>query len=416
MKINVAMLGSRNHYVIPIILSKNNLLNIFYTDSYIGNKPILKQILKSLSKISNSRYIKKYLTRENLDINPKKVKSYELLGIKYAFLRKRSKNYEEMENVFARINSEFCLKVIEDAEKHSGSFNAFYGFNGASLEIIEFARRNNVKFILEQTLIPHRIEYEILNNEIEKYKGFEKNETIRNLNSKLVNREIREIELADYIIVPSQFVLDNVKRLGIDDKKLILIHYGVDMSRYSYKIRKISKNEPLKVLYAGEVGLRKGAIYLLEALKKIGSKTVKVKFAGGISFKEEVLKKYEEIADFLGHIPKSEMYQFFNWADVFILPSLAEGSAVSIYEALASGLPVITTPNSGSIVEHMKTGIIVPVRDVYKIAEAIQLYIQNPDLLEEHSKNAIAMREYIDISRYELDILEFLKNKFNERI
>jgi glycosyltransferase involved in cell wall biosynthesis len=409
MKVNVAMLGSRNYYAIPVILHNNGLLNKFYTDSYIGNKPLLEKILLNINKLKRSNIITKWLTRKHDTIPKDKVISFEFLGTKYAYLRRKAKNWEELEKLYESVNKQFCLNVIKQSKKEINNFNVFYGFNGASLEIIEFCKQNKKIFILEQTLVPHKIEYEILNEEIKKFNNYEKDGIIRNTDSILVKRESQEIMLADYIIAPSAFVKDSLINLGVKSEKIILIPYGIETVKFPYRIRKREKNRPLNILFLGEIGLRKGAIYLLEALKKLKPHIAVAKFAGLVSFKEEILERYKDRVEFLGHIPKSDVKELLNWADIFILPSLAEGSSISIYEALASGIPVITTKNSGSIVEDDKTGFIVPVRDSDSIKDAIIKYYESPYLLEEHSCNAIKMRDFIDIRRYEEDILKLIK-------
>jgi glycosyltransferase involved in cell wall biosynthesis len=72
-------------------------------------------------------------------------------------------------------------------------------------------------------------------------------------------------------------------------------------------------------------------------------------------------------------VPRAEVRRWFAQSDVFVFPSLAEGSALVTYEAMAAGLPVITTPNSGSVVRDGIDGFVVPPRDVEALAERILL-------------------------------------------
>ncbi len=418
MKVSVAMLGSRNHYAIPFILNKAGLLEKFYTDSYIGNKPLLESILRLILRVYNKDFTKKWLTRKHDGINSNRVKSNEIWGIKYAIERKRAVIYAELERVFVKFNRKFCNWIIKELQNERNLPDAFYGFNRASYELFEYLKEKNIITILEQTLIPHKLEYEIINDEIEKWKGWEKVEIKRNVNSELCERELKEYELSDYIIAPSAFVKTGLINLGVPSYKIILIPYGIDTSQFSYK-RKIFKNRPLKIVFMGEVGLRKGVPYLLEAVKKLGKKNVHLKLAGSVSLKQEIISRYLDCAEFLGHKPKSEILSLLYWADVFILPSLAEGSAISTYEALATGLPVITTPNAGTLVENEKTGIIIESASVEAIQIALTKLLENPELVEQYSQNAYNSRWLYDISRYERDILNFvlcLKRGFRDKI
>ncbi|TFH47206.1 MAG: glycosyltransferase, partial [Lysobacterales bacterium] len=131
------------------------------------------------------------------------------------------------------------------------------------------------------------------------------------------------------------------------------------------------ENNKLRVLFAGEVGLRKGVPYLLDALHILGPDRVEARFAGTVAIAASKLEPYRDVATFLGPVPYSMMAALYRWADVFVLPSICEGSAVVTYEALAAGIPVICTPNTGSIVRHGVDGFIVPIRDAEAVANRL---------------------------------------------
>jgi glycosyltransferase involved in cell wall biosynthesis len=77
-------------------------------------------------------------------------------------------------------------------------------------------------------------------------------------------------------------------------------------------------------------------------------------------------------------VTRQEVRRHYQWADVFVFPSLCEGSAMVTYEALAAGLPVITTPNAGSVVRDGVDGFIVPIRDAEAIAAKLDLLARDP--------------------------------------
>jgi glycosyltransferase involved in cell wall biosynthesis len=142
------------------------------------------------------------------------------------------------------------------------------------------------------------------------------------------------------------------------------------------------------------VGLRKGAPYLLEALRRIGPKRLD----------PSRLEKYTDVAEFMGAVPRNQVPELFRWADVFVLPSIVEGSATVTYEALLTGIPVITTPNAGSIVRDGTDGMIVPVRDSLALANAIEQYCEDRTLLHQHRASALLARSQADIRRYAEDL------------
>jgi glycosyltransferase involved in cell wall biosynthesis len=126
-------------------------------------------------------------------------------------------------------------------------------------------------------------------------------------------------------------------------------------------------------LFAGEVGLRKGAPYLLEALRRLGPDQVEARFAGTVALAPEKLAPYRDVATLLGPVPRVQMPALYRWADVLVMPSLSETGPVVVCEALAAGVYVITTPNARSVLpESSAYGEIVPIRSVGAIEQALR--------------------------------------------
>jgi len=90
----------------------------------------------------------------------------------------------------------------------------------------------------------------------------------------------------------------------------------------------------------------------------------------------------------------------YGWADVFLLPSLCEGSATVIYEALGYGLPVVCTPNAGSVVRDGLEGFIAPVRDATAIARRIEELAQDVELRARMSAQAKARAVEFTVAAY----------------
>ena len=119
------------------------------------------------------------------------------------------------------------------------------------------------------------------------------------------------------------------------------------------------------MLSVGQAGLRKGVGYAYEVARMLGNRA-EFRWVGPIMLNEDARRRVREHVDLPGALPRIEILGQFEWADVFFLPSICEGSATVIYEAMMMGLPVVTTPNAGSIVTDGLNGFIVPVRDTGK--------------------------------------------------
>jgi glycosyltransferase involved in cell wall biosynthesis len=100
------------------------------------------------------------------------------------------------------------------------------------------------------------------------------------------------------------------------------------------------------------------------------------------------------------------MAEHYAWADVFLLPSICEGSATVCYEALAAGVPVITTENAGSVVRDGVDGFIVPIRDAEAVVERLEMLYRDRELLESMSRGAFARAREFTVEKYGERLLE----------
>ena len=115
---------------------------------------------------------------------------------------------------------------------------------------------------------------------------------------------------------------------------------------------------------------------------------------------ENARKQLSECVELTGPVPRAVIHEHYAWADVFLLPSICEGSATVCYEALAAGLPVVTTPNSGSVVRDGVDGFVVPIRDADAIVERLERLASVPNLLEEMSTNALQRAAEFTVEKY----------------
>jgi hypothetical protein len=184
-------------------------------------------------------------------------------------------------------------------------------------------------------------------------------------------RLIAEIEEADYVAIPSDFVRESMLNAGAPPGKLIQIPFGVDVKKFSPGQPPASS--PTRVLFVGQIALRKGIPYLLEAWRSLAWKGAELWLAGAIAADFQAIRdRWAGLAGvrFLGHTP--DVSALMRQCHLFVFPSIEEGSALVTYEAMACGLPIITTPNAGSVVREGQEGFIVPIRDVGALRERMQ--------------------------------------------
>lgn len=188
-----------------------------------------------------------------------------------------------------------------------------------------------------------------------------------------------EYELADQIIVPSEYVKKSFIENGIDEKKLMKIPFGLNISKFTKQKRECEK---FKIIFVGGITIRKGIGYLIEAiinLKKIID--VELWLVGSIDPFYST-KNYPDFINFIGHIDKNKLSWYYSQCDIFCHPSLEEGLSSTILEAMSVGLPIICTENSGGAeIINQDSGFIVPAKSPEAISQIIkELYFDKEKL------------------------------------
>lgn len=257
--------------------------------------------------------------------------------------------------------------------------NIFHGWTHESLKSIQIAKSKGMVVILERGN-PHPLYSKItLENEFKEYRKLnafhidDKNFFLRYFNHYRyeLDEAIEEIELADFIFVNSEFCASTYKVHGVDPKKIIVIPRGFNPEQYFPRPLQ-KKGDPFIVVFVGEILLRKGIKYILEAWKKISRPQDQLLFVGVVSDEvREMMETYTSVCKNIDCVGKqSDPSIYLQKASVFLFPSLDEGSAKVTYEAMATGLPCIFTKNSGSLATN-DSAIFVPIRSSAAIASAI---------------------------------------------
>jgi glycosyltransferase involved in cell wall biosynthesis len=194
------------------------------------------------------------------------------------------------------------------------------------------------------------------------------NTVARGYEDELIERNEREYELADVIVAGSQFVAQTLREAGVAEAKIVLAEYGCDPLAWPYIPRQRSTPE-LQVALVGSDIVRKGTLRTLMAARLV--KGVRVHVFGSVAGLPGGESAFLDVGVFHGHVPRSDLSALLRRCHAFCLPSVWEGSAYAIGEAMASGLPSIVTPNAGSWVRDGVDGFLVPVGDVGAIAQAL---------------------------------------------
>lgn len=208
----------------------------------------------------------------------------------------------------------------------------------------------------------------------------------------VIQKVEKEIEAADLILVPSFFVAKQLQKVGVLIHKIAIIPYGVNLSAFypsTSTMQKLSTKKPLNCLYVGQISHRKGIKILMEVARRCLKLPIKFTLIGPM-VSPEVLKNIPRNTKYIGPTVPGGVADAMHEADMFILPSLEDACALVVFEAMASGLPVITTTQNGSgeIISHGVNGLIVPPGDAPRLVEEIERLIFDQILRLEIGKNA----------------------------
>lgn len=409
-KIIVAHLGARRHYAEAEIFFRAGNLCRLYTDAYLGNKNLLSNLINIIPDQYKTLLIKSVLGRNSKVINPELVKGFNFLGIYYAsiirfyaLVRKHPTDRFHLD-----ISRKFAKNIIKAG---FDDCKYLWAYNRGAFDLFNYVKNNNkaVNCILDQTSLPSIFEATIEKEENDKWRDWLVPGVQAIDNHEFIRVEKLEWDLAHTIVCGSQYVKNSLIECSVPEEKIHVIPSGVELQTFEAVSNKDDLiNRPIRVLFVGRVSVMKGIPYLLLALKKLGAINVQARLIGHTSIVPKILNMYADVAQVVGYVPRVDIIREYAWADVFCFPSLMEGSATVTYEALASGLPVITTSNAGSLVRDGITGFIVPPRDPDAIASAIFEYISNPDLLRRHQCNVVLHRKDVGLERYAEDILSFV--------
>jgi glycosyltransferase involved in cell wall biosynthesis len=205
---------------------------------------------------------------------------------------------------------------------------------------------------------------------------------------RIVDKEIEEYEETDYISVPSAYTKRTFLEKGIPESKLIHVPYGVDSGVF----KQIPKRDVIfRIIFVGQISIRKGIYYLLRAVSELKLKNLELCLIGNI-FNETkpFFKKYRGYFSYLGKINFYQLYKYYSQGSVFVLPSIDDGFALVINQAMACGLPVISTFNTGGseVVRDGIDGFIIPIRNIEALKEKILYLYNNPDVCKKMGESA----------------------------
>lgn len=287
----------------------------------------------------------------------------------------------------------------------------------AALATILAARRAGIPSFYRQPSQHHSFFTELYREQTRQYPEIEGDRGHLHdspLSAKRNARRDRELELADYVLVKSSFTKRTLTDAGVDPDKVLVTPYGCP------EVDPKPQSEPDRVTFlnAGTQNLRKGLHLLYRAWEQLAPDpdAAGLQLIGAMTLPESLRQRLPGAVRIEDSIPHDELMRRYREASVFVLPSLADGFAMVVTEAMSRGLPVITTENTGAadLITHGENGFVLPADDVAALKRQMTWCIENTHRLPEIGRQALETAEEWQWHDYRAELARTMRAKIDE--
>jgi len=394
-------IGAREHYAVPRVLQRSGRLRRFYTDFWAGS------VVRKLAARTGANLLRSLATRFHPDLGGRQgavVRSWNSRSLLWEKLLRKKSSAQTPYEGFIEVGSRFARCVREDLKRRQAfsSDSIFFAYDTGALEAMAWCRDRNIKCVLNQ-MDPNRVEAGLVGEEEKRWPGWAINPLL--IPEEYFQRREREWVLADRVVVNSEFCRQALLTQGVPSKKVVVIPLCFEMDGRSKDgdantiISAQSPTAPLRILFLGQVILRKGIQYVLAAAQKLKGENVRFDMVGKIGISAEAVASAPKSVHFHGPSTRDQAAGWYRQADVFVLPTISDGFAITQVEAMAYGLPVVTTASCGDVVSDDVDGFVVPIRDAEALAKTLLRYLTEPGLLRSQQNAALAKAKQFTLER-----------------
>jgi hypothetical protein len=397
-------------YQAAVGLARADRLRRFVTAFYYGCDGLLWRVARQMARDPFAHFEQLLKRRHEPEIPARRVQSDWGFDLALAGERRFGKRHPDFRFRLARWRVQrFDAIVARALERQTPRAGLFFSDVGSEFAL-PACRRLGIASVLSMVHGDVREERRVMELEAEVAPDFfpvylGSGDVNKREMAWLHERRLRDIELADRVLVPSEHIASELVRHGTPRAKVAVVPYAADTRRFVPDPRK-THGASCTFLFAGGITQRKGIKYLLEAWRLARRPSWRLQLLGALPANPGPLDPYRDEVEWLGRVPYAHVPARMASADVFIFPSLFEGSAVVTYEAMACGLPCIVTAEAGSVARHGQDGLVVAARDVVALAEAITRLGSDPSFRAACAASARARALAYDWPRYHEAVIE----------
>jgi glycosyltransferase involved in cell wall biosynthesis len=353
----------------PVALHRAGLLERMFTDGFIkshSGSSLLFSWLKAVGVVRRAN------DRRCPELDSALILQNHWLTVRERVHRFRCASLEAHYEWIASVTARWILA------QGFAEANALMGFvRNVSPGLCAAARRRGLVVAADQMIAPAAVECREMAKQQKRWPGWEPPNQPERLKRLQQYEELTWNEL-DQITCPSDYVRQCLMQEGVISERISVIHYPIDENSFVFQDRQ-DRAGPVTAGFVGAVGLRKGTPFFFEIAKRFDPRRVRFVMVGPVHLQKWAVAKFAGHVEVIGGVPRSQVAEWMRRFDIMLFPSTCEGSAYALMEAMASGLPVVTSPNSGTVARHGREGFIAPYDDIDALAGYVRELVENPD-------------------------------------
>lgn len=375
MKWICCQLGAREHYAVPRALERAGLLDQFITDLWIRPGTFLHSFGKGLSGRFHPGLARAPIRAQNRTALTFELKSLARRGDGWQLITRRNDWFQRR-----------ALDHLQD-QRERGTQTVF-AYSYAAERIFRYARERGWRTVLGQ-IDPGPAE-ERLVAELHRQTG---QNHWKPAPPEYWEHWREECRLADHIVVNSSWSMKSLVAEGVPAEKIRLVPLAYEAVSESIAFRRrypaaFSSDRPLRVLFLGQINLRKGAGPLFDAIRLLRKQNVEFRMVGPLQVDVPSDLKSNARVKWFGSVPRLEVDRHYREADVFILPTLSDGFGLTQLEAQSWKLPVVASGHCGEVVSNGANGAILEEVSGDAIAGVLSGFLRSPETLSAMSANS----------------------------
>lgn len=398
----VAHVGAREHYAAARALHARGALRALFTDAWWPHRPFpLARGAESLRALAG---------RFHAELPRDKVVAYTGWEIARQISRRFLPRDRSTKGQFERYMSHgaaFARKVRHSlARLHPDpAHTVYFGYSNGALETLQWCRKEGIDAIVDQ-IDPARTEEILVEEEQRKWPGWERMEG--SIPASYYDRLRAEWAEAKLVVVNSEWTKAALVEQEVPEERVVVVPLAYEPTRAA-RPRPPCTRPGIVVLWLGSVILRKGIPYLVQAARILERTPIRFLVAGPIGIADEAVAAAPANMRFIGRVTRDQIDDLYAQADLFVLPTISDGFAITQVEAMANGLPVIATTHCGDVVTPGQDGFLVRAADAPALADAIRALDRDRELLANMSRAALRKAERFSLANYADNLLNVLE-------